>query len=193
MFDVEGIPPHLEHSEKTYLWGLKVFDGKSGVFSAALAEVGPDGDRAGWQLFLENCARIFSEYGAVPFVHWSPYERTQVRKYVGKFGDPDGVAARVLECLRDLHTVVDEALIIPVPSYGLKLIERVAGYERTMPEAGGKWSMATYIEAVETEDPETAAALISQIVRYNEEDLDAMWAVYEWLRRLQAEFIAPAS
>ena len=87
----------------------------------------------------------------------------------------------------------EEAVIIRVRSYGRKLIERVAGYERTMPEAGGKWSMATYIEAVETEDPETAAALISQIVRYNEEDLDAMWAVYEWLRRLQAEFIAPAS
>jgi succinate dehydrogenase/fumarate reductase-like Fe-S protein len=53
--------------------------------------------------------------------------------------------------------------------------------------------MSAYIEAVETEDPKTAAALISQIVRYNEEDLDAMWAVYEWLRRLQAESIAPAS
>jgi len=46
---------------------------------------------------------------------------------------------------------------------------------------------------VETEDPATAATLISQIVRYNEDDLDAMWAVYQWLRRLQAENTVPAS
>jgi predicted RecB family nuclease len=108
-----------------------------------------------------------------------------VRKYVEKYGDPDGTAARVLESLYDLHPVVEGSLVIPVPSYGLKLIERAAGYERRMPEAGGKWSMATYIEAVETEDPGKAAELIGEIVRYNEEDLDALWAVYRWLRSME--------
>lgn len=108
-----------------------------------------------------------------------------MRKYVEKYGDPDGTAARVLESLYDLHPVVEGSLVIPVPSYGLKLIERVVGYARRMPDTGGKWSMATYIEAVETEDAAKAAALIGEIVRYNEEDLDAMWAVYRWLTTME--------
>ena len=180
MFDVEGIPPHLEHSEKTYLWGIKVFGDKPRPYSAALADVGPEGDREGWRKFLEECRRIFAEYGTISFVHWSPYEKTQVRKYVEKYGDIDGTAARVLENLYDLQPVFEEAFVLPTPSYGLKLVEQIAGYTRTLPEAGGKWSMATYIEAVETDDPGKAAELIAKIMTYNEEDLDALWAVYCW-------------
>jgi predicted RecB family nuclease len=48
-------------------------------------------------------------------------------------------------------------------------------------EAGGKWSMATYIEAIKTQDPEKASQLMGKILAYNEEDLDALWFVYEWL------------
>src|SRR3990170_2613079 len=43
-FDVEGIPPHLDHSEKTYMWGLKVFGEKPKSSIAALAGVGAEGD-----------------------------------------------------------------------------------------------------------------------------------------------------
>ena len=181
MFDVEGIPPHLEHSEKTYLWGLKVFGEKPQSYSAALASVGPDGDGDGWRAFLANARKIFDAYGVMPFVHWSPYEKTQVRKYVEKHGDPDGIAARVLECLYDLQPVVEDAFVLPTSSYGLKVIEQIAGYARMLPEAGGKWSMATYIDAVESDDPAKAAELMGQILQYNEEDLDAMWAVYGWV------------
>lgn len=181
MFDVEGIPPHLDHSEKTYLWGLKVFGETPRPYSAAIASVGPEGDRAGWQKFLEECRAIFEERGPISFVHWSPYEKTQVRKYVEKYGDPHGIAARVLDSLYDLQPAVEDAFVLPTPSYGLKLVEQVTGYARMLPEAGGKWSMATYIEAVETEDPVKAAGLMGEILTYNEEDLDAMWAVYRWI------------
>lgn len=153
MFDVEGIPPHLDHSEKTYLWGLKVFGEKPRPYSPALATASSDGDSEGWNKFLNECAGIFMEYNSVPFVHWSAYEKTQVRKYIAKYGDTDGIAARVLENLYDLRPVVEAAFIIPTPSYGLKLIEKVAGYKRALLETGGKWSMATYIEAVETVNP----------------------------------------
>lgn len=190
MFDVEGIPPHLEHSEKTYLWGLKVFGEKPRAYSPALAIVGVDGDRKGWEKFLVECAAIFAEYDSIPFVHWSPYEKTQLRKYVGKCGDGDGVAGRVLENLYDLHPVVENAFVIPTPSYGLKLIEQFAGYKRTLTETGGKWSMATYIEAVETEDPYQAARLMADILKYNEEDLDAMWFVYQWIVGKSQEAVA---
>lgn len=183
MFDVEGIPPHLDYSERTYLWGLKVFGKNPRDYAPALAVAAPDGDRQGWEKFLCECEIIFTEYGSIPVVHWSSYEKTQLTKYIGKFGDRNDVAARVLENLHDLRPVVENAFVIPTPSYGLKLIEKVAGYERKLTESGGKWSMATYIEAVETEDSTKAAELMGEILKYNEEDLDAMWFVYQWVLR----------
>jgi predicted RecB family nuclease len=181
MFDVEGIPPHLDYSEKTYLWGLKGFGDKPRAYSPAVATATPEGDCDGWQKFLDECKAIFAAYGSIPFVHWSPYEKIQLRKYVEKCGDGDGVAARLLENLYDLHPVVENALVIPTPSYGLKLIEHFAGYKRKLTKSGGKWSMATYIEAVETEDAARASQLMGEILKYNEEDLDAMWFVYRWI------------
>jgi predicted RecB family nuclease len=179
--DVEGIPPHLDYSEKTYLWGLKVFGERPRSYSAAMADLGDGGDERGWQRFLENCSAIFDNYGDISILHWSHHEHTQVKKYLGKYGDPHGLAARVTANMYDLLPVVQAALVLPIPSYGLKLVERLSGYVRTMPEVNGKWSMATYIEAVETEDRAKAESLIDQILKYNEEDADALWAVYCWL------------
>jgi predicted RecB family nuclease len=181
MFDVEGIPPHLDYSEKTYLWGLKVFGDRPRAYSPAVAMATPEGDCGGWGKFLGECAAIFAEYGSIPFVHWSSYEKTQVNTYVKKCGDGDGIAKRVLENLYDLRPVVENAFVLPTPSYGLKLIEQFAGYKRSLRESGGKWSMATYIEAVETEDPAKASQLMGEILKYNEEDLDALWFVYQWV------------
>ncbi len=42
--------------------------------------------------------------------------------------------------------------------------------------------MAKYIEATETEDEKLRADVMDQIVTYNREDLEATWAVLEWLR-----------
>jgi predicted RecB family nuclease len=76
MFDVEGIPPHLDYSEKTYLWGLKVFGEKPRAYSPAVATATAEGDCDGWRKFLGECAAIFAEYGSIPFVHWSSYENS---------------------------------------------------------------------------------------------------------------------
>jgi predicted RecB family nuclease len=42
--------------------------------------------------------------------------------------------------------------------------------------------MAKFIEATETESEAERNAVMSEILKYNEEDLAAMWAVFEWLR-----------
>lgn len=45
--------------------------------------------------------------------------------------------------------------------------------------------MARYIEACETSDPATSEEVMSEILTYNEEDLDATRAVMEWLRTVR--------
>ena len=45
--------------------------------------------------------------------------------------------------------------------------------------------MANYIEATETDDELERAAIMDEILAYNREDLEATWAVMEWLRDLE--------
>ncbi len=60
-----------------------------------------------------------------------------------------------------------------------------AGFERQITDAGGDWSMARYIEATETSDQRLRASIMDEILDYNREDLEATWAVLDWLARLE--------
>ncbi len=182
MFDLEGLPPQLDETQKIYLWGLQVFGERPGAFQPGLAGFGPEGDEAGWRAFLRQAEAIFSEYGDIPFVHWHHYERTNLSRYMQRYGDPEGIAARVLENLCDLLVVTKKSLVLPLPSYSLKVVERYVGFQRRMDEYGGDWSMAKYIEAVETEDSQKREENMASILKYNQEDLAATWAVYLWLK-----------
>jgi len=110
------------------------------------------------------------------------HEPTRLGWYVDRFGDPDGIADRIQQNLLDLHSVTRRAVVLPVPSYSLKVIEEYVGYRRSQDEYGGDWSMAKYIEAVETEDVELRQEVMEAILAYNREDLEATWAVLLWLR-----------
>jgi predicted RecB family nuclease len=186
MFDLEGMPAQLDELEKVYLWGLQVFGEKPGKYRAAVATFGTQGDREGWEVFLALAKGIFEGYGDLPFVHWASYEPAKLSMYVERFGDRDGVAARVRRNLLDLLPVVRSALALPLPSYGLKSVEGFVGFERRLEEYGGDWSMARYIEAAESNDEERRSAILREILAYNREDLEATWAVLRWLRGLGA-------
>jgi predicted RecB family nuclease len=131
---------------------------------------------------LKIAESIFGKYGDIPFVHWAAYERTNITKYIKRFGDDKGIAARVLQNLIDLYPVTKQSVVLPITSFSLKVIEQYVGYVRKQDEFGGQWSMATFIEATETADQERRQKLMQAILDYNREDLQAMWAVFRWLR-----------
>jgi len=182
VFDVEGLPPHLDEIGKVYLWGLQVFGNTPGPFLAATSGFGVDGDREAWNGLLAMCAQIFAEHGDLAFLHWHHYEKTKLDAYIKQYGDPDGVAARVKRNLLDLLPITKKSIALPLPSYSLKVIEKYVGFERSQEDYGGDWAMAKYIEAAETSDEELRASTIDQILKYNREDLEATWAVFRWLR-----------
>jgi predicted RecB family nuclease len=183
MFDLEGIPPQFEKLGKIYLWGMQVFGKQQGEFMPAVAGFGEEGDRNGWNEFLERADAIFRQHGDIPFVHWSPYERTQIGEYVKRFGDPKGTATRVLGNLLDLLPITRDSVVLPLYSYSLKEVEKYVGFKRTQDEYGGSWSMAKYILATETQDEAERKRTMDEILLYNREDLAATWAVFEWLRK----------
>jgi predicted RecB family nuclease len=184
MFDLEGLPPQLDELEKIYLWGVQVFGDRPGEFRAATAGFGRYGDREGWFAFLAEAAQLFAEHGDIPVVHWASYELTKLNLYLGRYGDRDGIAARVKANLLDLLPITYESVALPLSSYSLKEIEGLAGYERRLTEAGGEWSMARYIEATETADEVARTSIMHEILAYNREDLEATWAVMRWLQGL---------
>lgn len=182
MIDCEGLPPQLDETDKVYLWGLQVFGNRPGGYVASLGGVGKESDKDCWGAFLAAAERILDDYGEVPFVHWAVYERVKLDGYVARFGDPAGVAAKVRRNLFDLFPITRDSVVLPLPSYSLKVIERHVGFARQIAEGSGDWAMAKYVEAVETEDEQKRQALMAEICAYNREDLEATWAVFEWLR-----------
>jgi len=182
MFDLEGMPPHLDEFDRVYLWGMQVFGEKPSEFKFALSGFGVDGDEECWLDFLASAKHIFETYGDIPFVHWAPYEQTYLRRYVERFGDGEGIAARVEANLLDLLTVTRDSLVLPLPSFSLKVVEDYVGFERKEAEYGGSWAMATFIEASETGDDTKRKQLMDKILAYNREDLEATWEVFQWLK-----------
>ena len=181
MFDLEGLPPQMDEIDKIYLWGTQVFGQKPGAFLAATASFGENGDRKGWEQFLANSKAIFTEYNDIPFVHWAAYEKTNLDKYVQRYGDTEGIATRVRANLLDLLPITKRSVALPLPSYSLKVIEKYVGFKRTQDEYGGNWAIAKYIEAMETQNAEVRSQLMNDILTYNQEDLEATWAVLKWL------------
>jgi len=182
MFDLEGIPPQFDGIEKIYLWGMQVYGENPSEFIPAVAGFGADGDHEGWLAFLSNAKKVFDNFGDIPFVHWAPYEKTKLDLYISRYGDSDGVGIRVKTNLLDLRTVAKNSIVLPVPSFSLKVIEQYVGYKRKQEEFGGQWAMAMFIEATETSDESKRKELMDEILKYNKEDLEATWAVFEWLR-----------
>jgi predicted RecB family nuclease len=182
MFDLEGLPPQFDDLDKVYLWGTQVYGMRPGKFLPALAGFGSKGDEEGWAHFLGNAEGIFKEYGDLPFIHWHNYETTKVKSYIGRYTDPKGIGQRVLDNCVDLLKITRDALVLPEYSYSLKVVEKRTGFKRTMNEFGGDWSIVQYIRAVETQDEGLRTKIMTDILKYNEEDLKATWAVLEWLK-----------
>ncbi len=196
MFDLEGIPPDLDRDYTTiYLWGMQVFgaDGYRGEFEYALAQGSGDGDQAAWFDFLSKAKQLMDDNPGIPFVHWASYERDRITNdYLGQYGDDEHhTAQRVLDSLLDLYPITKKMVVVPLIGYSLKLVEglpeveEVSGFSRSKNEIGrGDDSVAGYIEAVETDDEERREELIESLLAYNQQDLEATWAVQQWLRSL---------
>lgn len=190
MFDLEGVPPELEQAERVYLWGMQLFGEESGAFIDALAGFGDDGDESGWRDFLEKAAAILENHPEIRFVHWADYEKTMLKNYLERYGDDAaGTGARVRAQLLDLLPITKAAVALPLPSYSLKVVEQSdavfeeTGFKRTADDvAKGDESIAAYMEAVETKDMSRREEIVAAIRAYNQEDLEATWAVMKWLR-----------
>jgi predicted RecB family nuclease len=127
----------------------------------------------------------------MPFVHWSGYEPRWIRSYLERFSDRRGTAARIELNLLDLQKVTFRSVGFPFSGYSLKDIERQVGFERRLKGWGGLQATLARNEASAEPSEPKRAKIMREVAAYNREDLDAMWAVLEWLRHIPVEARSP--
>lgn len=182
-FDLEGDPEGEEVDKAIYLWGLALDDGASEPKPEAIvAEFEDEGGRAAWERFVARAAEILESHPGARWVHYHNYEKTWLRDYARRYGAPPGFAERMEQALFDLyHKVVRRALRLPLYSYSIKQLAPWVGFDWRNPEAGSAWSIVQYQKAREARDPAERQHLLDEIVKYNEDDLWAMRAVWSWI------------
>ncbi|NMA55075.1 MAG: hypothetical protein GX952_03965 [Firmicutes bacterium] len=86
-----------------------------------------------------------------------------------------------------MYDAISKHLFLPTPSYGLKWVEKLAGFQRSQEEFGGLWSIITYDRYINAPTKEQADKILDEILTYNQDDLIASLAVYEWLEKIVAD------
>lgn len=143
--------------------------------------------------------------------HYNHTERSTITTILDASDAPDAVVETLKTLLSegifvDLYTVVRQSLVVGVESYGLKTIERVAGYDRAgalqfavlpLPQgdeadealARGSDVVLKYEDYAHGTHLTEAQrdALLASIAHYNLRDLEALVVVVGWLRALCPE------
>ena len=186
MFDLEGAKPDTDLPQFVYLWGMQVYGTEKGEFRGAISGFDEGGDEQAWFAFLAIAADLMEQHPGIRFVHWANYEKQMVEAYLKKYtDDAAGTGAKVLESLLDLYPITQDTFALPTPSYSLKVVEQAAGYTRQANEVvKGDQSIVAYTEARDTDDTDRQKEIMEAIRAYNEEDLEATWAVQQWLTGL---------
>ncbi len=186
-FDIESDPHDEGLENKVYLWGvLADCDGSSSPeYWGELAGVGEENDKQAWFDFLNQSESIFRRLGNIPFIHYSPYEKTWTRKYIERWGDPNGIGGRISTLLWDMQAkAIKPAICLPIPSYGLKHVEKYAGFERGQQDYGSLWSVVRYHEWLKAATEDDRRLIGQKLLLYNREDCEAMRYVLNWLKQI---------
>ncbi len=168
-FDVESVPPEGLY----YLMGTLIRVDDETHFTYELAASAEDELRM-WESFL---ARLQATPG--PVIHYGNYERTVIQQLDRRYG-PNPQAARLLERLVNLQTVLEQTVVLPLSSYSLKQVAPLIGYAWREDPLGGEDSMLAYLAWLEDGN----RSHLENILRYNEDDCRATAYIYDWLMTL---------
>jgi len=136
-----------------------------------------------WQRFLGKIAE-FEERGEYFVYVYSSHEKTTLGHLAKKYGGSTEVEVFIKRFV-DLMPVAKGSVVFPTERYGLKDLARFVGFEWRDEDPGGAQSMAWWAEY--QADPPANTFLRDRILRYNEDDVRATFALRDWIEKFTSE------
>ena len=138
-----------------------------------------ESEKQGFERLVDHIVERRRRFPGMHVYHYAPYERTALSRLMGQHGTREEEIDDLLrgEVLVDLFRVTKQALRASVPSYSIKEVEKLFGFERTADVGGGGESVTAFETWLETEDD----SLLDGIRDYNEEDCVSLYELHLWL------------
>jgi predicted RecB family nuclease len=182
ILDFEGHPFFEPTRGLEYLFGVLTLDGAEPRYVALWAH-DRAAERRALEAFVDLVHDRLARHPDLHVYHFGAYEPTAVKRLMGEYGTRE---AEVDDLLRrgifvDLYSIFRQAIRAGVPSYSLKELEALVGFQRAAAVRSGTQAIVDYERWREGRDN----ALLAQIAKYNEEDCRATLGLVEWLHRLR--------
>ena len=188
-FDLEGDPfaatPTLD-----YLWA---FCDVNGQYYHRWAHT-PDAEREAFTWFIDELHQREERGGDWKVYHYNTYELTSMRRIAKAWPNEieradlvDDVERLIKERFDDLYRRIDVGLRTRDGSTSLKIVEKLAGYDRMAESAAvarADDSIKAYEAFIASDDDDQRAEILEGIRQYNVHDVRATKAVHHWLREI---------
>lgn len=195
-FDIETWPFGAEGEGTVYLWGFLVPPFGPGNYEYIWGGMTPEEDEAAWLTFLAQVDRYRAQYPNPYLVHYTTFEKTQVRRYAKRYQMEDDQTVEWLlnndDSCHDIKKTVSDNLILPVVGYGLKDIcknESLVNFQWEVEGSGSQWSVVRYRDWMREKDAGKREAIKLELLSYNRDDVRGTHAVQVWL----GNFVSHAS
>jgi predicted RecB family nuclease len=178
--DLEGDPWYEPGRGLEYLFGWVFLEDGEARYDCIWGRSRED-ERAGFERLMDLIAEQRRAYPGMHVYHYAPYERTALRRLMGEHGTRERELDDLLrnEVLVDLYRVTRQALRASVPSYSIKEVEALYGFERRAEVGGGGGAAVAFEAWLESNEP----SVLDEIRDYNEEDCRSLYELHRWLVR----------
>ncbi|MGH2392557.1 MAG: TM0106 family RecB-like putative nuclease, partial [Candidatus Limnocylindria bacterium] len=190
-FDIEG-DPYAADSGLEYLFGVMDLDGTWHVTwsTDTSGSFGLEGEKRAFEAVMDLFAARLWQYPDAHVYHFAPYEPTALKRLMGLHATREDEVDRLLRggALVDLHRVVRQSLRASVMSYGLKHLEPLYGFSRSVDLRDAGSSIVAFEQWLELDHGERPASdHLERIEGYNRDDVESTRRLREWLEGRRAE------
>ncbi len=181
-FDIEGDPLYRPDRALEYLFGVYVPDEDA---YRPFWGTTPADERTAFEALVDFVVTRRKRYPDLHVYHYASYETTALKRLMGRFASREDQIDDFLRAgtFVDLFPIVRQSVWISQPSYSIKKVEALYGFERSTTTKGGDDSIVMFESWLETQD----AATLEDIRAYNEDDCRSTAALRDWLVRLRTE------
>lgn len=188
-FDIES-DRFLDDGGREYLLGVSYRDGAGEPTYEAFWGLDRKGEKRAFERFIDLVTARWEADPGMHVYHFHTYEQSAIRRLVLRHATREREVDALLrgERLVDLHAVARKGVRASVERYGLKELERFAGFERAFDLKLAGPALRTIERHLEVGNPpELTPEMIADVEAYNRDDCLGTEALRGWLEERRAE------